>query len=523
VGFIKRKGVSAAAVAALALFASACGSDSDTGGTGGGTAAKTATAAAGGKTAGPDQEITVASGAEAASLDIQKQDDDGTFIVLWRVYEALYDFDVDGKVEPLLADGMPTNVDDTTWEVKLKPDVVFSDGAKFDADAAVKAIERIIDPKYATGFSETATIAGAEKVDDLTIHIKTKAPDGLIANRLAIIKMVNADAAGYPKKATGTGPYLLESYEAGGNAELVYNDKYRGEKPQVTKVHIKNIPDESTRIQALSAGEVDVVPGLSPDQGDKVPSNVASGKPVYIGLIRINAIAGVTSDVKVRQAINMAIDGKAVAESLFSGYATEGTCQPSPVHVGNPDLKNYPFDTAKAKSLVDEAGATGKEVVLDFASGVFPQDRVLGQAIAQTLEQTGLKIKLSLKGYKPWLEEIYAHGAKAPALVFTESDNNFGTPASKVALFYSSKGPVSTYSNPEMDQMISDAEKITDPTERDAAYNAILKKGCDDAALASIYERKELYGLSKRVQFEPNPVAYSKMYYDEMKIVEPAN
>jgi peptide/nickel transport system substrate-binding protein len=507
----------------MALFASACGGDDE--GTKSSSASKTATAAppVTGKDAGPDQEITVASGAEAASLDIQKQDDDGTFIVLWRVYEALYDFDVEGKVEPLLAEGMPTEVDKTTWEVKLKPGVTFSDGEPFNADAAVKAIERIIDPKYATGFSETSTIAGAEKVDDTTIHVKTKAPDGLIANRLAIIKMVNADAAGYPKKATGTGPYLLDSYEAGGNAELSYNDKYRGEKPQVTKVHIKNIPDESTRIQALEAGEVDVVPGLSPDQGDKVPSNVASGKPVYIGLIRINAIEGVTSDVKVRQAINMAIDGKAVAESLFSGYATEGTCQPAPVHVGNPDLKNYPFDTAKAKALVEEAGATGKEVLLSFASGVFPQDRVLGQAIAQTLEQTGLKIKLTLQGYKPWLEDIYAHGAKAPALVFTESDNNFGTPASKVALFYSSKGPVSTYSDPEMDAMIKAAESVTDATERDAAYNAILKKGCDDAALASIYERKELYGLSKRVTFEPNPVAYSKMYYDEMKIVEPAS
>jgi len=510
-------------MAALALFVAACGGDGDGGNASNENQAGTVAAKAG-QPAGPDQAITVASGAEAESLDPQSKDDDGMMIVLWRVYEGLYDINVEGQVEPLLADGMPTAVDDTTWEVKLKPDVKFSDGQPFDADAAVKSIERIISPKQATGFSETATIAGASKVDDLTIHVKTKAPDGLLPNRLAVVKMLPPKLpAGFPEKAVGTGPYLLKSYASGGNAELEVNPTYWGEKPQITKITIKNIPDEGTRLQALDAGEVDVVPGVSPDQANKAPSFVASDKAVYIGLVRPNTIKGTLADVRVRQALSHAIDRQAVADSIFEGNAIASSCQPTPVHVGDPELKDYSFDLEQAKQLVEEAGATGKTANLTWTTGVFPQDRVVGQAIAQGLEQTGVKVKLQLKGYKAFLEDIYAHGPDAPDMVFTESDNNLASPASKVALFYASDGPVSAVSDPEMDTLIQDAGTKVDPAERDAAYNKVLERGCEQADLLTIYERKELYALSDKIEFTPNPVAYSKMYYDRMKVVEPAN
>jgi ABC-type transport system substrate-binding protein len=105
-------------------------------------------------------------------------------------------------------------------------------------------------------------------------------------------------------------------------------------------------------------------------------------------------------------------------------------------------------------------------------------------------------------------------------MVFTESDNNLGTPASKVGLFYDSEGPVSSVDDPEMDKLLDEAATKVDPAERDAAYNAVLARGCEQADLINVYERKELYGLADNIEFAPNPVAYSKMYYDQMKVVE---
>ena len=518
------RSLGAVIVLALALLLAACGSSGSDDDASKSSAASQSAGKTGGESAGPDQAITVASGAEAESLDPQSKDDDGMMIVLWRVYEGLYDINVEGEVTPLLADGMPTQVDDTTWEVKLRSGVTFSDGQPFDADAAVKSIERIISPKQATGFSETATIKGAEKVDDQTIRITTKAPDALLPNRLVVIKMLPPKLPdGFPQTAVGTGPYLLKSYSAGGNAELEVNPNYWGETPQVTKVTIRNIPDEGTRLQALTTGEVDIVPGLSPDQADKAPNFVASDKAVYVGYIRPNSIKGVTSDLRVRQAISHAIDRDSLTKSIFSGNAVPSACQPTPVHVGDTSLKELPYDPEKAKQLIEEAGATGKTVDLSWTTGVFPQDRLIGQAIAQQIEATGLKVNLQLKGYKAFLEDIYAHGPDAPPLVFSESDNNLASPASKVGLLYASDGPVSAIQDPELDRLIKEAGAKADPEESKAAYNAVLQRGCEQLALITVYERKELYGLSDRVEFSPNPVAYSKIYYDQVKVVKPSN
>lgn len=509
-----------AAVAALIVLAqalAACGGDSSSSGGGSQPAAKT-----GGTPAGQDQSITVASGAEAESLDPQSKDDDGMMLVTWRIYEGLYDFDVDGELVPLLAEGMPEAIDDTTARIKLKPDVTFSDGQPFDAKAAVASIERIIDPKFATGFSETATLKSAKAIDDHTIEITTKGPDGLLANRLAVVKMLPAKLPdGFPQKTVGTGPYVLDSYQAGGNAVLKANPKYRGEKPQITTVQIKNIPDEGTRLQALKTGEVDVVPGLSPDQAADSPNSATSRKAVYVGLLRPNTIKGVMSDQRVRQALSMAVDREAIAKTLFEGNAIPSSCQPNPVHVGDPSLKELPFDVDKAKQLVQQAGAAGKTVNVTWTTGVFPQDRVVGQAVAQNMEATGVKVNLKLKNYKAFLEDIYARGEKATDLVFTEADNNLGSAAGKVILFYPSDGPVSTVDDPEMDALFKVATAETDPDKRDAAFNKTLQRGCEQVDLLTLYERKELFGLSERVEFEPNPVAYSKIYYDQMKVVNP--
>lgn len=508
---------SALLLAALVLGVSACGSDD---GEDAGAAANSAPKS-GGKAAAGNQTITVASGAEAESLDPQVKDDDGNSIVLWRVYETLYDFDADGKLVPLLADGEATPVDDTTWEVKLKPNITFSDGQPFDADAVVASVKRILDKKFATGFTEVTTIESAKKVDDRTVRFTTKGPDGLLPNRLAILKMLPPKLPdGFPKKAVGTGPYTLSSYQSGGNAVLKANPKYWGPKPQVTTVKIRNIPDEGTRLQALNTGEVQVVPGLAPEQAAKAPASVASSKPAYVGLVRVNTIKGALANPDARKALAHSIDRKSMTESLFKDNAIPSACQPTPVHVGNRDLKEYAFDLDAAKDLATRSGAAGKTVNLTWTTGVFPQDRLVGQAVAQGMQQSGIKVKLELKNYKAFLEDIYVKGADAPDMVFTESDNNLGSPASKVGLFYASDGPVSSVKDPEMDRLLDAASKELEPASRDAAYNKVLARGCEQADLIEIYERKEIYGLADNLEYAPNPVAYSKMYYDRMKVVK---
>lgn len=471
--------------------------------------------------AGGNQSITVVTGAEPESLDPQKEDDDGQNLVLWSVYEGLYEYNVKDELEPQLAEAMPEQINSKTWQVKLRKGVKFSDGEPFNAESAIYSIERIISPKEESSFSEAFTIASVSEVDEHTIQIKTTGVDPLLSHRLAVIKMLAPHAKNFPQQTTGTGPYKLKSYTPSSGAVLTYNPMYRGEEPQVTQVHVNFVPDAGTRIQALNTGEADLDPGIGPAEAEEAPSVVASTLPVYIGEARINTEApGPLHDVRVRQALNYAVNDDELTKSLFGDYAEPASCQLTPKFIGDPDLEGYPYEPEKAQQLVKEAGATGETINLVWTTGVFPEDRAMGEAVAQELEQTGLKIHLELDQYNVFLKAIYAHGPKAPDLVFTESDNNFASALARMEYFYLSTGPVSSYSNPKMDALYKKAVEELNEEKRQELINQIAELGCKEAPMLWLYERKEVYGLSERLQYTPLPLAYSKLWYNKMKVVK---
>ena len=501
----------------LAVVAAGCGSNGDdSGGDTGGGGASTGAAAA-------NDAVVIGLGATPAGLDPQKSDDSGAYAVLHRVYEALTDFDPDGKIEPVLAAEMPKLVNDTTWEVPLLPDVKFADGTPFNADAVVYSLKRIISPKQATELSEISTIKDVTKVDDLTVRITTKGPDPLLPYRLKVAQMLAPDAAeapGWPEETNGTGPYTLTRYDSGSEAVLEYNENWRGDGPQVKRVVIRFMPDATTRIQALKAGDIDLDPGVAPDQAAEVPKVESSPEPSATGLVRLNAYSGVLADKRVRQALNYAIDKDAIAEQLYGEFASPAQCQLTPGSSGdaNPDLKAYPFDVAKAKALVDEAGAAGETIDLTWSTGVFPQDRLLGEIVAQQIEQTGLKVKLKLLEYNAWLKQIFLRGPEAPQALWTETDNALGNAARPIEYYYTTDGPVSAFSNAEIDSMYKSASTNLDDASRHEEYKKLLEVGCDEAPVIFLTARRNIFGMSERLNYKPQSDNYPKLHYELMSI-----
>jgi peptide/nickel transport system substrate-binding protein len=477
-----------------------------------------------GPSAGPDQEITIAAGAEPAGLDPQKEDDDGVSLTLHRVYEALYDFDVDGNLVPLLADGEATQVDDTTWEVKLKEGVKFSDGSPFTADDVKYSIDRITDSDYGSAFTQIGTVKETQVVDDTTVRFITKAPDPLLPRNLKVARIVS-EGAGETKEwkdSNGTGPYKIASYDAGSRLVLEYNENYRDEKPQVTTVNIRFMPDAGTRTQALEAGEVDVIAGISPDQVSRAPKVAATAGPTVTGIVRLNTLEGPFADEKVRQAVNYAVDKEAINESLYSGYAEPAKCQvtlPSAANF-NESLKPYPYDPEKAKQLVEDAGAVGEEVEISWSTGVFPQDRALGEVVAQAINATGLKANVKFSEYNTWLKDIYATGADAPHGVWTESDDPLGDVSGQISFFYTTDGPVSTFDGSKngVDDLFAKASTSMDEGERGELFGEIAQKGCDTAALLFLNARKDIIAMSERMGYQPYAQTYSKLVYDDMQV-----
>ena len=478
--------------AAIALTFAACGGG-DNGSTAGSPAGGRESAAKV-KSAGPDQSITVAIAREPSTLDPYEISDQFHNAVLFEVWEALTYMD-GTTVKPLLAREVPKQVDDTTWEVKLVEGVEFSDGSDFNADDVVYSIKRLVDPKTGAVLPEAPTFQGAKRVDEFTVHITTKQPDPLVASKLAAIKILPDGQHEDFEKPLGTGPYMLQSLRRGQDATLVRNPSYRGKVPQVTKVTLKFIPDTSTRIKALQAGEVDLITAVGPDDIDDVPKVVTSKTPTFTMWARLNVHRSPLDDVRVRQAINYAIDKTGITENLFpDGLAVPVNCEVGPPGTGDASsaLKPYPYDPERAKQLIAEAGAAGKTLEVAWPSGSFPLDREVGQAVVQQLKAVGLNVKLRMLDNIAILKNIGLKGAKASHVTSASAADNLGNIERLVVTFYPSKGPASVYADPKMDALVAKATALPLGTqERTAAFAQMLKYGCDQAAMLFLYAYKD--------------------------------
>jgi peptide/nickel transport system substrate-binding protein len=468
--------------------------------------------------------LVVATGFEPGSLDPHKISDKGTNAFYGRVYEQLYTATDEGIV-PNLAASMPTLVEGSTYQIKLLPDVVFSEGSPFNADSVVFSLERVTSPEVASGVAGVAQFVSTKKVDDLTVEVELTAPNPLLANDFLQVAMLpNKPDVDFTKleNVIGTGPYKMDSYTPGEGAELVYNDKYRGEEPSITKVDVRVVSDVGTRISSLQAGEVDVIDGVSPTDAKRLDNPVAAERADSPAFVLLDTTKGVTADKRVRQAMNYAVDKDVIIESLFGSYGSPNQCAPSPLgSTGLPaSMENpYDYDPAKAEQLIEEAGAQGAEVELVVTSGIYPEDRAVGQLMAEDLEAVGLKIKLRFLSVFPDFIEAIVNPDKHPPMVLTFLSDVKTHVRLGLGQFVKSPAvsPLSRYGTAELDAKIDKAQSMEDQEAAAPLYEEILRQACDDAAFLYLYDFKAIYGLGEGVEWQPGVNSFAgKMQYDEM-------
>ena len=336
------------------------------------------------------QTIGIAIGSEPTTLDPQLRDDGGERQVTDNIFETLMTRDAAGTLGLGLAASEPVLVDPTTWEVKLREGVTFQNGEPFDAAAAAFSVNRVIDPAFNSEQSSYFnTITGAEAVDATTLRITTSGPDPILPTRLYWLKMVPPVAAaepGFAEAPVGTGPYKFESWSRGSSITLVANETYWDGAPAVPEVEFRFIPEFGTRLSSLLSGEVDLITNLLPEFVEQVPQSFAV-TGVELPIILLSDENEPVGDVRVRQALNYAVDKEALAEALYGGYADVMQGQLlAPSYFGfNPDVQGYPYDPEKAKALLAEAGAEGAEVTLYGTAGRWLKDRELVEAVAAVL------------------------------------------------------------------------------------------------------------------------------------------
>lgn len=408
------------------------------------------------------QEVTIALGSEPTTLDPQIREDGGERAVNDNIYETLMARTPKGELVPGLAESTPQLVDPQTWEVKLRSGIKFHNGEPFNADSVVFSIKRIIDPKFnSEQISFFETIKDANKVNDLTVRVITNGPDPILLSRLYWMKMVPSGHTNDPKFAetpVGTGPYKFVQWKRGQYITLERNEDYWGEKPPINKVNYRFVEEPGTRLAGIMAGEFDIITNLLPEFTKQVPQAIhilGLEHPIVI----LNADGGPTKDVRVRKALNYAVDKAALAEGLFEGYAQIAQGQLlSPSFFGfNKDLGPYPYDPKKAKALLKEAGAEGATVELIGTAGRWLKDREVVEAVAAYWEAVGIKTKVRIFEFNEYLNRLFDRKTRGDA-IFVVSSNELLDADKSFSAYYRAGGIGSSNSDKELAALIDNAQ-----------------------------------------------------------------
>ncbi len=366
------------------------------------------------------KDITVGLASEPSSIDPHYHNLTPNNALAREIFDRLIMPDDKQVLKPGLAVSWKA-VDDLTWEFKLREGVKWHDGSPFTADDVVFTFERAPDvPNSPSSFGTYLKGKAIEKVDDLTVRIKTAAPYPLMPNDMStfsIISKKHGDGAGTEdynsgKAAIGTGAYKFVEWVPGDRIVLERNDDFWGDKPEWEKVTIKPIKSGPARLAALLAGDVDFIEGVPTtdierlrDDKDITLSQGISNRVIYLHLDHFRddspfvkaadggAIKNPLRDARVRKAISMAINRDAIVDRVMEGVAVKaGQLLPEGFFGVSGKLKPVDYDPEGAKKLLTDAGVgDGFQLTIHGPNDRYINDAKIAEAIAQMLTRVGIK------------------------------------------------------------------------------------------------------------------------------------
>ncbi|MBV9894913.1 MAG: ABC transporter substrate-binding protein [Chloroflexi bacterium] len=296
------------------------------------------------------------------------------------IYEPLLQYDEKGNLTPWLAESWDMSPDGLTWTFNIRKGVTFTNGDELTSDDVKFSIERYVSDASTSAWSpmHRQTVNQVDAVDKYTVKVQSKNPPylfypdaiaGTWIHPKKYFDQVGLDT--FSKQPVGTGPWKLTKFSPGTSAELAANKEYWGQsnnKPVWDNLVLFNTPEESTRIAMLKRGEADIV-GVNwdnaislRDQNFQLRQTRASTLPALF-LIGYWMQPGPTSDQRVREAMDIAINRQELCDSFFKGFAKPGAGNfaITELHYGFDDVwYSTPYDTDRAKQLLQDAGYPGK-------------------------------------------------------------------------------------------------------------------------------------------------------------------
>jgi len=309
----------------------------------------------------------------------------------------------------------------------------------------------------------------------------------------------------------GTGPFKFESWNRGASLTLVRNERYRGPKAPLQKVIFKYISDPNAMNNALLAGDIDVVSGVTgPEQLGSFLNNasfkVLEGKPTGKIMVAMNNAAGPTKDIRVRQAISYAIERKAFIDGIQQGHAVPigSHAVPNDSEPYYVDLTGaYRQDKARARQLLTEAGYPNG-LTLRASLIPFAYARRGGDILASQLADVGIKLQPENVEFPLWLDQTFIkHNYDLTIINHVEPRDigNYGNPK-----YYWG------YDNPQVAQLLKQADGEQDQTKRNELYAQIQRQITSDAVNAWIMSPNSLAVIKSNLHSYPQSRVAPSIY-----------
>jgi peptide/nickel transport system substrate-binding protein len=499
-------------LALLALVAAGCGGGGDAeGGQDAGVAEATGDDTSTGGSG--DGAITVALPDEPASLDpCDATYTENNRILTGNVTESLVDRDPEtGELLPALATEW-TQVDGSTYEFTIREGVTFSDGSPLDAEAVAEAINRSFEPDLNCGikgfiFNDedlTATASG-----DNVVTVQASQEDPILPLRLSFLQIGGTPGTERVDEPIGTGPYVLEEWNRGQSVVLSRNDSYWGDSPEIAEVEYIFRPESSVRANMVQTGEADLAIAIAPQDLDQDLSETFTLAETLF--LRLDTFAEPLDDVRVRRAVNHAVDRQGLIDSLLGGTA-EPASQIILQNVDgyNENIEVPEYDPEEAQRLLEEAEADGvdlsTEITLYGRQGFYANSEQVMEAVAEMLRAVGLNVKVEQLETATWLDEVLRKPFPEDRVAITENvhGNNAGDAIFTVVTKFSSEGDESTLNDPRVDELIEQAS-VAEGEQRTELFEELFAYLHEEVVpVAPIAHLSGALMTSDRLEYTPN-------------------
>lgn len=475
--------------------------------------------------------------AEPDVLDPHREGGWITFRVTHQIFESLVTEDLskpatDVSLPPLkggLAEKWDVSADGKTYTFYLRKGVKFHDGELFNAQAVDFNIRRVWDKKFpyydarsSIGLHTWQALKEIKIVDDSTIQLILDRPFEPFLRMIAqgsmgtasimspaALKKYGQDQVG--EHPTGTGPFKFVERVRGQKIVLARNEEYWGQKAYLDRVIFRPLPEAASRVTALQTGEADLIAVPPPDSVDQLKSkgfDVIMGTVPHVWYLAMNFKDPIISkDVRVRQAIAMAIDREGMAKNLLKDTATAAYSIQSPANEAfDPAFKDYAYDPDKAKKLLADAGfpngfETTFQVSVDGSGQLIPVP--MAEWIQRDLAKIGIKVRLDTYEWNTYLGKWV--GGMEPGIGFNQMSWGFSTPYFLYIIAHSKyAAPVGLnsgrYNNKAVDDLMDKATQELDPKKAQPLWRQVNEQLSKDAAFIPIISDKAPHAMTKKVK-----------------------